>query len=332
VDAPALIRVSAELGLDAVGATPAEPYGRAERAIRERGQRGLFASMGFTMARPELSCHPERLLESARSVISAALSYYAPGPDPGAGEGRLARHAWRDLYAELRLKLDRLGRRLGGSYRVLVDSSEHVDREAAALSGVGFYGKNALLIVPRLGSWVVLGTLISDVRVEPTAPLARDCGRCTLCLEACPTGALVEPGVLDARRCLAYWTQAPAAIPKAYRELLGSRVYGCDICQEVCPWNRSIEKRRAGTEPSPGSEPVVSLESWLTLESDALRRRYQRLYVPRNDVRYLRRNALVALASGAGADGEALLERYAAGEDELLSEHASWALERLQAA
>ncbi|MBA2462320.1 MAG: epoxyqueuosine reductase, partial [Actinobacteria bacterium] len=158
-----LERAAVELGLDAVGAAPAEPYVETERHIRERRERGLFADMRFTMARPEVSCHPERLLPGARTVVSAALCYYAPGREPDPGEGTLSRYTWSDRYAELREKLDAIGRRLGGNYRVFVDANQHVDREAAARSGVGFYGKNTLLITKRHGSWVVLGTLVTDV-------------------------------------------------------------------------------------------------------------------------------------------------------------------------
>src|SRR5213080_4844529 len=237
--------IAGELGIDVVGAAPAEAYAGTERHIRERRARGLFADMRFTMAQPEVSCHPESLLPGARTVVSAALCYYADEPELGAGEGRLPRYTWSDAYAELREKLDALGRRLGGSYRVLVDANQHVDREGAARSGVGFYGKNTLLITRRHGSWVVLGTLVTDLEVEPTPPLGVDCGSCTLCIEACPTNALDEPGTLDATRCLSYWTQSSSPIPPDYRAELGDRVYGCDICQDVCPWNRGIERRRA---------------------------------------------------------------------------------------
>src|SRR5687767_6820279 len=213
----ALGRLADELGLDAVGAARPEPYAETERLIAERKARGLFADMRFTMAQPEVSCHPETLLPGARSVISAALSYYAPGPEPAAGEGRLPRYTWGDRYAALREKLDELGRRLGGSYRVLVDANQHVDREGAARAGVGFYGKNTLLITRRFGSWVVLGTLVTDVEIESNSPLELDCGSCTLCIEACPTGALDEPGVVDSTRCLSYWTQSPEPVPDEYR-------------------------------------------------------------------------------------------------------------------
>jgi epoxyqueuosine reductase len=316
-----------ELGLDVVGVARAEPYEETERHIRERRARGLFADMRFTMAQPETSCHPERLLPNARTVISAALCYYAPEPELVSGEGRLPRYTWRDGYAELREKLEVLGRRLGGSYRVLVDANQHVDREAAARSGVGFYGKNTLLITRRHGSWVVLGTLVTDVELEPTPPLGLDCGDCRLCIDACPTGALDTPGTLDATKCLSYWSQAPAPIPEEYRAPLGAQVYGCDICQDVCPWNRGIEKRRADAE---AGEAHVSLLEWLTLESDELRRRYDRLYVPRNDGRWLRRNALVAAGNVGGDEVRDVVSAYATGDDDMLREHASWALEQMR--
>jgi epoxyqueuosine reductase len=297
VTAAELERLADELGIDAIGATPAVAYEETERHILERRARGLFADMRFTIAQPEVSCHPERLVPGARSVISAALCYYEPGPEPGPGEGRLPRYSWRDAYADLRGKLERLGERLGGAYRVLVDENQHVDREAAGRAGVGFYGKNTMIITRRHGSWVVLGTLVTDTELEATPRLELDCGECRLCIDACPTGALDEPGVLDSTKCLSYWTQSRQEIPEEYQEALGDQVYGCDICQDVCPWNRGIEKRRAGRPPSEDAEPVVSLREWLEADPAELSRRYDRLYVPRNDGRYLQRNARIALAN-----------------------------------
>jgi epoxyqueuosine reductase len=325
-----LSRLAVLLGLDAVGAAPAEPYADTERHIHERRARGLFAQMRFTMAQPEVSCHPESLLPGARSVVSAALSYYAPGPDAELGEGRLPRYTWSDRYAELRAKLERLGERLGGEYRVLVDENQHVDREGASRAGVGFYGKNTLLITRRHGSWVVLGTVVTTAEIERSAPLDLDCGSCTRCIDACPTGALDDPGVLDSTKCLSYWSQAPGAVPAEYREEMGSYVYGCDICQDVCPWNRGTEKRRAGADLPESAEPVVSLVDWLEAADDDLRTRYDRLYFPRNDPRYLRRNALIAAGNSGDAALVPAVERWSESGDDLLREHAEWALERLR--
>ncbi len=322
--------LAGELGLDAVGVAPAEPYADTERHIRERRARGLFADMSFTMARPEESCHPEGLLPGARTVVSAALCYWLPEPERPAGHGRLPRYTWFDAYAELREKLDELGRRLGGSYRVLVDANQHVDREAAARSGVGFYGKNTMLITRRHGSWVVLGTVVTDVALEATPPLALDCGDCRLCIEACPTGALDEPGSLDATRCLSYWTQAREPAPPAYREHLGAQVYGCDICQDVCPWNRGVERRRAGEALPSGATPHVSLVEWLRSDPVELRRRFERLYVPRDDGRRLQLNALVAAGNTGGEEVRDTVTACLEHLDERLREHARWALARLE--
>ena len=326
-----LSRLASELGLDAVGAAPAEPYESTEEHIRDRRARGLFADMRFTMAKPEISCHPEQLLDGARTVVSAALCYYEPGPNPGPDEGRLPRYTWRDGYADLRARLDELGTRLGGHYRVLVDANDHVDREGAVRAGIGFYGKNTMLITPSHGSWVVLGTLVTDVEIEATHLVELDCGSCRLCIDACPTGALDEPGELDATRCLSYWTQAPEPIPEQYRADLGATVYGCDICQDVCPWNRAIERRRASDAPSADSLPTVSLRDWLERDGDDLDAELDRLYVPRKDPRWLRRNALVAAGNVGTDEIVPSIQAHAAGPDPMLSEAAAWALERIAA-
>ncbi len=316
-----------EARFDAIGVARAEAYESTERHIRERRDRGLFGEMRFTMAIPEVSCHPEALLPGARSVVSVAHCYWEPEAPLGQGEGRLARYTWDDAYTDLRERLDELGRKLGGAYRVLVDANQHVDREAAARSGVGFYGKNTMVITRQHGSFVVLGTLVTDVELEPTPPLDADCGECRLCIDACPTHALDEPGTLDATRCLSYSTQAPGLIPEDHRAALGAQVYGCDICQDVCPWNRGTAKRRATLPEGAGGH--VDLLRWLAADDDLVTE-LERLYVPRRDPGLLRRNALVALGNVGGAEHLAPVEELAAGDDELLAEHAAWAAARIR--
>ena len=318
-----------ELGLDAIGAAPAEPYVETEAHILERRERGLFGRVRFTMARPDVSCHPERLLDGARTVISAALCYYAEGPEPGPGEGRVARYAWRDVYADLRSRLELLGGRLGGRYRVFVDANHHVDREGARRAGVGFYGKNTLLITRSHGSWVVLGTIVTDVEIEASPQIAPGCGSCTLCIDACPTDALDEPGVLDATRCIAYWLQTPEPIPAQVMDATGDRVYGCDICQDVCPWNRGVEKRRRGLHAGPDATPTVALADWLSADGPELVDELERLYVPKNDARWLRRNALVALGNVGGPESRELAEPFATSDDDVLAGVGRRAIDRV---
>ena len=304
----AVVDEAARLGIDACGVCRAEPYVRTEALIRERREAGLFADMRFTMAHPERSCHPETLLRGARSVVAAARSYARPEPPKPRDRprGRMPRYTRRDEYAVLRDQLAALGERLAGwapgsRSAVFVDANHHVDREAAARSGIAVYGKNTLAITRRHGSWVVLGVLVTDVELAPThvaadGPAWDACGSCRACIEACPTGAIVDDGVLDARRCLSWLTQS--RLPELpHAEALDDRVYGCDICQDVCPWNTGAERRAADREPDDADAAFPRLSEWLDADPEALATRYRRLYIPDRDGRYLQRNARVALAN-----------------------------------
>jgi epoxyqueuosine reductase len=264
--------------------------------------------MRFTMAHPERSCHPETLLRGARSVIAAARSYARPEPPKPRDRprGRMPRYTRRDEYAVLREQLAELGTRLAGwapgsRSAVFVDANHHVDREAAARAGIAVYGKNTLAITRRHGSWVVLGVLVTDAELEPTSATPEEpawdaCGSCRACIDACPTGAIVADGVLDARLCLSYHTQSRMDVLPSPEEL-GDRVYGCDICQDVCPWNTGADRRAAGLEPDAVDDAFPPLDEWIEADPDDLAHRYRRLYVPDRDGRRLARNARVALAN-----------------------------------
>jgi epoxyqueuosine reductase len=304
----AVVEEAARLGIDACGVCRAEPYARAEALIVERREAGLFADMRFTMAHPERSCHPETLLRGARSVVVAARSYARPEPakPDDLPRGRMPRYTRRDEYAVLREQLAALGERLcewesGARSAVFVDANHHVDREAAARSGIAVYGKNTLAITRRHGSWVVLGVLVTDAELEPTHATPEDpawdaCGSCRACIDACPTDAIVADGVLDARRCLSYHTQSRLdELP--FPDELEDRVYGCDICQDVCPWNTGASRRAAGLEPDAVEDAFPPLREWLEADPDELAHRYRRLYVPDRDGRRLVRNARAALAN-----------------------------------
>ena len=307
----ALLTRAAAAGIDACGVCRAEPYRRAEQAIGERSALGLFADMGFTMRRPDRSCHPDLALRNARSVVAVAHSYARPQPEKPDDEprGRMPRYARRDEYAVLRDRLRELGAWLrelvpGSRFVVHVDSNGHVDREAAVRAGIAVFGKNTLAITRRHGSWVVLGALITDVELAPThdvpeQPAWDACGECRACIDACPTGAIVDDGVLDARSCLSYLSQSRLAqLPHATE--FEDRVYGCDICQDVCPWNRGPELRAAALDGDGVDEAYPPLEGWLSADPEQLAERYRRLYVPDLDGRFLQRNARVALANLSG--------------------------------
>ncbi len=310
-----------------LAAAPAAPYAAAEAAIRDRRARGLFADMRFTMRQPERSCHPETAVRGARTVVSGLIEVWEPEPERPAGAvGRLPRYAWSDPYERLRTALAKVRDALrddGARAAVFVDHNMHVDRAGGHAAGLTFSGKNTMAIAPGRGSFVALGAVITDAPLVDAAPEpVRDgCGSCTLCIDACPTGALDEPGVLDSTRCLSYWTQSRADAPADVATALEDRVYGCDICQDVCPWNAGPARRRAGVGTTE-AEAFVSLADWLTAPGDELRDRYARLYVPDRDPRYLRRNALVALANGP-AEHHALADPFRACGDELLERAAA---------
>jgi epoxyqueuosine reductase len=216
-----------------------------------------------------------------------------------------------------------------------VDTGPVVERVAAKYAGLGWLAKNTCLIHEESGSWLFLGVIVTTLDLAASlgpaeVPAADLCGNCRLCIEACPTAAIVEPYILDARRCISYLTiELRGAIPVELREPMGRHVFGCDICQDVCPWNRGIEKRRAGQSVPAGAEPHVRLADWLQGDGPALTQRYERLYVPKNDARYLRRNALVALGNTGEVADLPLAETFLEGDDELLREQAEWAVRRI---
>lgn len=322
-------------GLDAVGVAPAEPFVGTRRHLEQRKETGLHGGMHFTYGDPARATDPDRALPGARALVVGARRYRrADPPAPPQAAGAVARYARSDHYAVLRAALEVVAgelRAAGWQARVLCDDNALVDREAAYRAGLGWYGKNANLLLPGQGSWFVLGSVVTDAPVVSDAePVADGCGSCTRCIDACPTGAIVAPGVVDARRCLAWLVQARGTFPVEFREALGGRLYGCDDCQEVCPPNRTADRHDPPVEVAE-DEAWVPLVALLESTDEELLARHGRWYIPRREPRWLRRNALVALGNVGGGDPEVAvaLRRFADGDDELLAEHARWALERV---
>ncbi len=350
-----LVAAGRAAGLDAVGVTAAAPFATTRRHLVDRKAAGLHGGMRFTYLHPDRSTDPTRALPDARALVVGARSYRRAldmthdrdtttdaGALPGPA-GRVARYAWEDHYGPLKAALTVVARQLkaaGWRARVLADDNALVDREAAYRAGLGWYGKNANLLLPGQGSWFVLGSVVTDAPLADGGPAAEPvpdgCGGCTRCLEACPTGAIVAPGVVDARRCLAWLLQVEGPFPPEHRVALGDRLYGCDDCQEVCPPNRRLDRgRSAGQGPTPAGEraqATVDVLDLLAASDDDLMARHGRWYIPRRQPRYLRRNALVVLGNvGDPADprvAAALAAALAAG-DPLVRAHAVWAARRL---
>lgn len=330
IPAAELKALGRDAGLDAVGVTAAEPFLGTRHDLHERRSAGLHGGMSFTYRNPERSTDPERAVEGARSIVVGARSY--PPPPRTTRGARVAAYAVEDHYTMLRSGLQVIADRLracGWRARVLADDNALVDREAAYRAGIGWYGKSTNLLLPGRGSWFVLGSVITNAVLETDdGPVDDGCGTCRRCLDGCPTGAIVAPGVVDARRCLAWLLQARGDFPEEFREALGDRIYGCDECQEVCPPNR-----RAGTS-SPTQGDGVDLLELLASDDETLLAHHGRWYIPARDPRYLRRNALVVLgntATRADRDAVATIERYRTDPDPMLRAHAAWAGDRIAA-
>lgn len=328
-----LVQLGRAEGLDAVGVAPAAPFARARLALESRKAAGLHGDMAFTFKNPVRSTDPGRSVRNAQAIVVGARSYAMATPSTTAHyPGRVARYAWVDHYAPLRVALSAVARRLradGWRALVLADDNSMVDREAAWLAGLGWYGKNANLLLPGRGSWYVLGGVVTDAPLATAAqPVADGCGRCRRCIDACPTQAIIAPGVVDARRCLAWLVQAPGVFPVEHRVALGNRVYGCDDCQEVCPPNRDVDEG-----PAPASATAtVDLVELLDLNDAELLARHGRWYLSDRDPDQLRRNALIALGNSADGDEpnvERVLRNALSSTRPLLRAHAVWAAARL---
>jgi len=240
-----------EVGFDAVGIARAEPFVEEGRVTRERVEAGHYSGMPwFSAERADFSSDPRNLLPTARSIVSLAMSYRPDGVPPsseaGAPRGRVSAYAWgRDYHTVLKERMERVVTFIRASHgpeqqaRTLVDTARIIDRAAARRAGVGWVGKHTNVITKEAGSWVFLGEILTELELAPDAPLRTNCGSCDLCLRVCPTKAIVAPYTVDSNRCISYLTiEHRGAIPRDLRPLMGSWIFGCDLCQEVCPPNQ----------------------------------------------------------------------------------------------
>ena len=335
-----------EIGFDLAGVADAAAP-RELAWFAEWVARGYAGEMAYLTTQADRRSDLRRAFPWARSVVCVALQYDTPHPysvDAPSDRGWVSRYAWGDDYHDvLKALLERLSTRLQeelGPFqaRTYADTGPIVERAYAAAAGLGAWGKNTCLLHPDHGSWFFLGEVVTDLDITADAPRPDMCGTCTACLDACPTGALPAPYVLDATRCISYLTiEVKGAIPEERREGVGRHVFGCDICQDVCPWNqrrrrggRLPESARSPFEPRPGAV-APDLDDLAGLDERAWRERFRRSPVKRAKRRGLLRNVAVALGNSGDRRHVPGLERLAQDEDPLVREHAAWALERLRA-
>ncbi len=336
-----LDELAASLPVVAWGWTAARAWTATRDRIAVARQHELSSDMEFTYRNPARSTEPARVLRSARTVITVACEYgVEPTPAPSTRMGRIARYAATDAYGHLRTALGAIRTLIvehGHRGVVVADDNALVDREAAWRAGIGWYGHNSMLLVPGIGSWVVLGSVITTAELGPCPkpPVKPSCGTCRRCQPACPTGAIGPDGSVDANKCVSWLLQSSRPIPVELRGAIGDRIYGCDDCQVVCPPNRTRERQRPRQAVTPAVSPEwIDLVELLRCDDGELMHRVGDWYVARRDPQIVRRNAVVVLANTADPyDAEVQSELIAAAgsSHEMLSEHARWAVERFEA-
>jgi epoxyqueuosine reductase len=340
----AVKRQAAAVGFDLCGVAPAADFPELQ-FLRSWLDRGFAGGMQYMHRSADRRADVRNVLPSARAVICLGTVYNVDRPYSAGDRGRaaIARYAWGDDYHEvIRRRLDALVAWLGGcagpgfEARAYVDTGPVQERVYAQRAGLGWIGKNTCLISPRAGSWIFLSEIICNLDLEPDAPALDQCGKCTRCLDACPTEAFVEPGVLDSTRCLSYLTiENKGGIPAAQREPVGAHAYGCDICQEVCPWNLSHKTAVSDDpawQPRPGLDAPRLVALWKRTD-DELRALLKGSAMKRAGVRRLRRNLAVALGNSGDPDAAGALEshREPTSRDPLVDEHVAWAVRKLDA-
>ena len=301
----ALKREALRLGFDLAGTCPAVTppgIGRFRRWLAA----GYAGQMHYLVDRAEAYEHPRHLLDGVQSVLMVATSYRTVEPSPAdAGKGRVSRYAWgKDYHDLIRSRLRSLAdfhRRLspGAAVRGVVDTAPLLEGEFAQMAGLGGIAKNTLLVNERLGSWLFLAALLTSDRLRYDDPTSGDhCGSCRACLDACPTGALVDAYQLDARKCISYLTvELRTSIPQDLRESVGEWLFGCDVCQQVCPFNRRVPAtKEEAFRPKSGMNPA-ELAGLFALDEAAFRQRFRRTPLWRSRRRGLLRNAAVVLGN-----------------------------------
>ena len=330
-----------DLGFELVGITPAAQSETIAR-YRQWIENGYAGKMGYLERHLPLKVDVRQLLAEAKSVISLAMNYYTLDPPKALAEdparGQISRYAWGDDYHDvIRQRLSELVDFIKQTAetelktRICVDTAPIIEREYAQKAGIGWIGKNTNLIHWRSGSWYFLAEVLINIDLESdTAPLRGSCGTCTRCIEACPTDAIVEPNLLDSRLCISYLTiELKESIPKALRPKIGNLIFGCDICQEVCPWNsKAVPTDEPAFQPRDGNL-TPKLLSLIGMTQQEFSRKFKGSPIKRTKRRGFLRNVLVAIGNWGEPRAVPALKDALADDEPLVRSHAAWALGKI---
>jgi epoxyqueuosine reductase len=325
-------RLALEAGFDdcRIAAAAEAPHAR---AFREWIADGCHGEMAWMERTPERRCDPREVLPGCKSVVCLALNYY-PGRSAGNGY-RIARYAWNDDYHDIVEKMlkrmDEGMAALGGTQRYYVDTGPVLERDHATAAGLGWNGKSTVQIHRQLGTWTFLAELLTTLELPADPPFGDHCGKCTRCLDACPTQAITAPHRVDARRCISYLTiEHKGPIPEEFREAIGDRLYGCDECLEVCPWNRFAQVSRESRFHAREAVFALTPRDFLTLDDEGFRSLFAKSPIKRIKRARFLRNVCVVLGNTGTEDDLPALRQAAAETDPLIAEHAAWAVARIR--
>ncbi len=319
------LRTLAEsIGVDAFGVAAAHPFRRELLTLQRHKAEGRSGPLRFTYSAPEVATDIKMSFPWAERFVAVGWNYLRDAVAPATAGPVIGRFATSDQYESVRLVAGSLAEHLrqrGFRAEIVIDDNRLVDRAAAIRAGLGWSGKNTMLLTPGHGPWMLLGSVVTDAPLATTEPMQRSCGTCVACIPACPTNAIDEHG-LDARRCLSTWLQTAGSIPQWIRPRLGRRIYGCDECLTACPPGK---RTLAAAE----REPLVnSFSVLLGLNDEQLLEAFAWWYVPRRQGRFIRRNLLVAAGNAGEAEDRAIVEAHMAHPSSMIRGHAYWALAR----
>jgi epoxyqueuosine reductase len=335
-----LVAVTRELGFDSCRiAACAKPAHATE--FREWLREGAHGEMNYMQRGEEKRCDPQKVLPGAKSIVVLALNYFQGEQVRRSSRrvgttGKIARYAWGDDYHDvIEAKLDKIDQFLcdfGGQQKCYVDTGPILERDHAVQAGIGWHGKNTMLIDERLGTWFFLAEILTTIELPPDDPVPDRCGTCDRCIKACPTGAITAPHRLDARRCISYLTiELKGSIPLELRPLIGDRIFGCDDCLDVCPWNRFAQVSHETAFSARESTTGMALREYLELSDAEVRQLFKNSPIKRIKRRGFLRNVCVALGNAGDLSDLPALERAAADPEPLIAEHAGWAIEQIRA-
>ena len=333
-----LASLARQIGFDACRVAACdEPAHAAE--FRTWLREGEHGEMNYMERAEEKRCDPQKVLPGARSIVVLALNYFQGEQERlshSDATGRIARYAWGDDYHQvIGAKLDEIDQFLrcfGGQQKCYVDTGPILERDYAAQAGIGWHGKNTMLIDEQLGTWFFLAEILTTLELPPDAPVRDRCGTCVRCIKACPTGAITAPHRLDARRCISYLTiELKGSIPLELRPLIGDRIFGCDDCLEICPWNRFAQVSHETAFSARQSTTGMSLRDYLRLSDADFRALFRNSPIKRIKRRGFLRNVCVALGNAGSVSDIPALERAATDPEALIAEHATWAIDQIRA-